>query len=241
MSDIKPQDRVLDWKPNHDPRSRGYGIRRLIGEQVTVEKVRRLWHAGPVLDQGAEGACVGFGWTGELLARPRTQVGVSTLLANAHAIRLYNRAKQIDEWAGENYSGTSVIAGAKAVEETRMMEGYNWCFGLDDVRDALITSGPVVLGINWYESMYETDENGVVVVDGPLVGGHCLLLTGYDPAWPDPEDDQKTHEMYRWRNSWGKSYGLGGNGWISAFDLAALLAQQGEACVAGKRLKVAIK
>jgi hypothetical protein len=239
MNEVIPnEERVLDWAPRHDPKSRNFPMRAVMGE--SVPKVRRLWHAGPVLDQGREGACVGFGWTGELLARPRTQVGVSTLQAQAHALKVYRRARQIDEWEGENYDGTSVLAGAKTIEEQGMMQGYRWCFGIDDVRDALITSGPVVLGINWYEGMYETDENGIVQVDGLWVGGHCILLTGYDPAFPDPDDDDLTHEMFRWRNSWGKSYGLGGNAWISAKNLSRLLSEQGEACVAGNRLSVKI-
>ena len=235
---IRPEDRVLDWESHHDPRSRNFPMRALMGE--AIEKQRVLWHGGPVLDQSREGACVGFGWTGELLARPRTQVGVSTILANAHAVRTYKAAQKLDEWGGENYSGTSVLAGAKAVERSGMMKGYRWCFGIDDVRDTLITNGPVVIGINWYESMYYTDENGFVGVAGELVGGHCLLLTGYDPAYPDPEDHRVTHEMYRWRNSWGKSYGTGGNAWISAADLKRLLSEDGEDCVAGERLSVKI-
>lgn len=232
------EDRLFDWAPNHDPRSRNFSIRSVIGDRV--EKVRRLWHAGAVLDQGSEGACVGFGWTGDLLARPHSQVGVSTVRGNSHAITTYRRAQQIDEWSGENYSGTSVLAGAKAVEESGMIKGYRWCFGIDDVRDTLITTGPVVLGVPWYQSMYSTDIDGLVRLGGPLVGGHCILLTGYDPAYPDQVNKGLTREMFRWRNSWGKSYGRGGNAWISAFDLTTLLAERGEACVAGERLKVRI-
>jgi len=61
--------------------------------------IDRWW---PFYDQGSEGACVGFGWSryASLMNRVRYD-----------GFKLYHEAQKIDEWAGENYSGTSVRAG----------------------------------------------------------------------------------------------------------------------------------
>jgi hypothetical protein len=225
---------ILDWKSYHDPRSLNYGIREKIG---TVEKRVKLWRGGPVLDQGQEGACVGFGWTGELLASPKRDAKrISSRRSSQYAKDIYHRAQQIDEFPGENYEGTSVLAGAKTVVERRFMTSYRWAFGINDVRDALITEGPVVIGIPWLYDMYETDQNYEVHVGGDVVGGHCILLTGYNPK----HKDYNGREMYRWRNSWGTSYGKGGDAWIEAGALAELLKEQGEACVPQGRQTVRI-
>jgi C1A family cysteine protease len=225
---MDPRDRILDWAPNFDERSRAYPIRAILDEHTPP--FRRIWHGGPVLDQGAEGACVGFGWTGELLARPNTQVGVTTVEANAFARQTYKQAQLLDEWAGEDYEGTSVLAGAKVVQRAGMMSGYRWCFSVADVRDAVIEHGPVVIGVNWYYDMYWTDEDHYVHVGGSLVGGHCLVVLGFDPEREDPITGMPT-PTFRWRNSWGKSYGDEGNAWIRQDDLARLLDEDGEACV----------
>ena len=223
MSSPQP---ILDWRPGHDPRSRDFPFRSLVAQPV-APRVRR-WKPGVVLDQGAEGACVGFGWTGELLASPRrAESKVTAARGNRFALDVYRRAQIIDQWPGEDYSGTSVLAGAKVMQERGFISSYRWCFGIGDVRDALILEGPVVIGVPWFESMYTTIGDAEVSVEGDQVGGHCILLTGYHPAHPRYDG----REMYRWRNSWGPDYGDGGTAWIDAADLAALLADGGEACV----------
>jgi hypothetical protein len=63
------------------------------------------------LDQGKEGACVGFAWSHELAAYP-VRVEVDDEFARS---KIYAEAQKIDEWPGEAYHGTSVLAGAKVV------------------------------------------------------------------------------------------------------------------------------
>jgi hypothetical protein len=167
-----------------------------------------MWRQGTVLDQGSEGACVGFGWTAELLAKPSQPVKQPTAAVGENkALEIYRAAKAIDEWEGEDYSGTSVLAGAKIVKAAGYIGEYRWCFGITDVRDAVLISGPVVIGIPWYDEMYETRTSGLVNVGGTKVGGHCITLTGYHP------------------------YGVKGSGFIESHHLAALLEDGGEACV----------
>jgi hypothetical protein len=219
--------RTLDWVSQHDPRSRYFALRPKLPTEIP--KVPTYWQEGVVLDQGSEGACVGYGWTAELLAEPiapATQPLVAT--AEKYATFTYRRAKKVDQWPGEDYEGTSVLAGAKIMQKDGQIESYSWCFGVDDVRDAILTTGPVVIGIPWYQKMYSTTEEGLVVIGGRNVGGHCITVTGYDPAY---FIEGRAQEVFRWRNSWGASYGLGGSGYIKYEDLDRLLQDRGEACI----------
>lgn len=225
-------ERTLDWIPRFDEKSRDYPVRSL-----TAGKKRpgNIWWGSPKerLDQGSEGACVGFAWTNELLAQP--VVVRLPQEANAFARNLYRSAQKIDEWEGEAYSGTSVLAGAKMAKMGGFITGYSWAFSIDDVLDALAFMGPVVLGIPWYESMYGTLPGGLIEVSGQRVGGHAILATGYGRklfsggigTWRA----RNAEDVVRLRNSWGSSYGVKGDGYIRVADLARLLREGGEACV----------
>jgi hypothetical protein len=177
------------------------------------EPRRKLW-AGPAvrLDQGREGACVGFAWTTEALASP---VRVKLKDPNEYARGFYYETLDNDEFEGNADEGTSINAGGNTARRRGLIEGFAWPDTMDEVRDAVIGVGPVVIGIPWFDGMYET--NGKFVeVSGRIVGGHAITLTGYTPKWWGTE-------WYRWRNSWGLSYGQGGDAWIRGGDLQGLL------------------
>lgn len=237
---IDPTERVLDWVPRHDPASRRYGIAEIVR---TVEPAKKFWNPGLVLDQGREGACVGFAWAGELAASPkRISSKVTTSQLEDYALGIYREAQRIDEWEGEAYDGTSVLAGAKVLRSRAFMDSYRWCFSIEDVRSAVIAEGPVVIGIPWLDSMYWTRPSGLVEVNGNLVGGHAILLTGYHPNIRlGKEGYSKRFEVFRWRNSWGLEYGVRGSGYVTAEDLEYLLTHQGEACVLTGRKTTTLK
>lgn len=224
--------RTLDWKPRFDERSKNYPVRGILKKRAERKNV--LWVAGPILDQKAEGACVGFGWTAEALATPFV-VNLKTIPAKAprtpqpFARYVYSNAKVIDEYPGEDYEGTSVLAGAKVMQGLQTLASYSWAFSVDDIIDALIQKGPVVLGVNWYEGMYEAP-NGVLTVSGDHVGGHCLLAIGYTIS--SPKFGGKPSITLQ--NSWGKKWGIQGIAEISVEDLQRLMREQGEACVPSK-------
>ena len=225
---MKEQERNFGWRSRHDARSLNYPMRSLL-DQRKIEIKKTMWEEGIVLDQGSEGACVGFAWMGELLAKPVQPKEQPTFeKGNRVAYEFYRRAQQIDEWPGEDYEGTSVLAGAKVMRERQFITSFRWCFSIQDIRDTILTEGPVVVGVPWYNGMYRTTSTGLVNISGSLVGGHALVITGYDPAM---RFGNKTYEVFRWRNSWNKDYGINGSGYIKVSDLEALLKQQGEACV----------
>jgi hypothetical protein len=98
------------------------------------------------MDQGQEGACVGFGWTRCMMLLNRKRYD---------ARWLYHEAQKVDEWVGEDYEGTSVRAGAdvlRARGHCRVRAGRSypeaqvdgiaanrWAHSVDEVLHALGT------------------------------------------------------------------------------------------------------
>lgn len=217
-------NRTLDWHSHHDPRSRQYPSADVL-DTVTERQLKRsrvFWKRGPQLDQGRDGACVGFSWTQELFTSPvRVAIAPSTD-PNGFATGIYHRARQLDDTPGEDYEGTSVLAGAKVIKEHGWMAEYRWAFGIDDVIQALLYNGPVVLGIPWYDDMFTPDVANVIHKGGGLAGGHAILANGYQGAAGRP--------VIHLQNSWG-DWGNDGGAWIDTATLADLLSEDGEACV----------
>jgi hypothetical protein len=206
-------ERTFDHITLHDERSRNYAIADVL---ETAPITSRFWTPGAVLDQGREGACVGFGISGDLSASPVRIKKVT----NQFASTIYHEAQAIDG-IDDSQEGTSVNAGMKIAVKHGFYAGYRWAFSIEDVRQSLLQVGPVVSGINWYDGMYDAP-GGKVTVSGELVGGHCILLCGYS----------RPRDAYRWRNSWGSDYGVNGNAYIKAEDLYRLLiTEKGEAAV----------
>lgn len=234
-------ERKFDWKSRHDERSRQYPMRALLPPANVSVSFRRqiVWNPGEILDQGNEGACVGFGWTQEALMSP-VRVPVNHMLkrlfiggnGNSVAHTIYREAKGQDDWPGDDYEGTSVLAGAKVMSSLYYLREYRWCFDIIDVIQTLIHHGPVVLGIEWHESMYKPDLYGELTVSGPVVGGHCIVASGYHPQKiVHPSSAQPARPMIQLTNSWGSDWGHGGQAWIEVPALRSLLEANGEACV----------
>ena len=221
----------MDRIKHFDERSRAYGIRPLIAG--VPERKKKLWTPGPLLDQGSEGACVGFGASAELGCTP-----VRVPVDNTFAYSMYQEARGEDAKMANVYDdGASVLAGAKAAKALGFISEYRWCFGIDDVIHALLTAGPVVLGIDWYDGMYYTGDDGLVSVYGAVVGGHCICAFGFIPA--EHPSNHFGADVVAWRNSWGTNYGVvdphtglrNGVGYIKTSDLSSLLKAGGEAVV----------
>lgn len=206
---------TLGWKPSYDDRSRNYPLRAVL---PSVTPVSKTWSCNYWLNQQNEGACVGFAWAHELGASPKPQQ-----VDEPTARSIYLRAQQVDEWPGENYSGTSVLAGAKTCLEMNRLKTYRWGFSLNDLVLALSYRGPVVLGINWYESMFSPDPTtGIVQVSGDIAGGHAILARGVAVS----------RKYIRLRNSWGQDWGKGGDCLVKWSDMERLIGEGAEMCMA---------
>lgn len=206
-------NRAFGRRVQFDRRSRAFPV-----SAVAPAKPPRsyTWRCDTYLDQGAESSCVGFAWAHELAARPKVHV----VDYNFARVAIYQEALKLDAWEGEDYEGTSVLAGAKVVLRMGRMKEYRWAFSLDDLIMAVGYTGPAVLGLNWYEGMYEPSA-GYIKPVGDLWDGHALLCN----AVSIPGRYFKLH------NSWGKPWGVNGSCKISFADMDFLLHDQGEACV----------
>lgn len=142
-------------------------------------------------------------------------------LTDADAVAVYRRAQQLDQWPGEDYSGTSVLAGIKAGVEAGWFGEYRWAFGEPDLRLAVGYRGPAVVGINWYAGMVAPDAGGFIRPAGGLLGGHAILAVGWS----------RRLDAYRLHNSWGEHWGDQGECWVASTDMARLLAEDGEAVI----------
>ena len=208
------QDHRLDRVIEFDERSRDFTVDH--GSPKTVQ-----WYCPEHLDQGREGACVGFGLTHSLLAKP---IKLKNLKSD-FALLLYHKAQRIDRYPGGSYegaipksSGTSIIAGAKILKDNEYIDRYYWGFGMDDLIIGL-NKACACLGISWYSSMYHP-KDGFIEVKGKCVGGHCILCKGVNIE----------EEYFILHNSWGTDYGVGGDCYIRFSDMSRLLGISGECC-----------
>ena len=224
-------DRRLDRLPAFDRRMLSFPVQgALNAEQQKL--VSRKWTAPPgtaVLDQGQEGACVGFGCANELLYYP---VPVRGLDAEFARQKIYWVAQEADPWPGGSYpgaspryEGTSVLFGVKAVADLGYYQEYRWATSERELALGVGYLGPAIIGVDWYAGMFAPGSDGYIRVTGQKMGGHCCLIIGVNIK----------SGYYTIRNSWGPTWGDNGNAKISRADMAKLLADNGEACIITQR------
>lgn len=205
-----------------DERSRAFQIRAFVADKPPRSYT---WDVPVWLNQLSEGSCVGHAFAHELCARP-----VRTFVDHQYARWIYHQAQKVDPWPGEDYEGTSVLAGAKVCQSLGHFKEYRWAFGLNDLVLAIGYAGPVVLGVNWYRNMSQADSDGRLRPDGPLDGGHAIL------AYKVEIKTGKRAVPKVWlHNSWGQSWSVNGRGYLTWDDMERLLHEDGEACVPMKR------
>jgi hypothetical protein len=223
----------LDRVPIFDPRSLDFLIRDLLSDEHKNTLVTKLWDAPPgtpVLDQGQEGACTGFGTTNELLWNPVPVPGLDATFARE---KIYWAAQKTDPWPGGSYpganpqyEGTGVLYAIKAAAKLGYYAEYRWAKSENDMARGVSHLGPAIIGINWTEDMFRPDADNYIHPTGSIAGGHCILATGIDI----------NADCYILHNSWGPTWGQDGNCKIKRSDMAKLLRDQGECCIITARL-----
>lgn len=259
------EDPRLDRLIEFDEESREYPIRTLkkgsteIGEKKPRSYTWRI-QAPYLVDQGEEGACVGFSVVNELMARPSEVPFDAQSQADAFAEReVYHTAQHNDPWRGcylgqqcpiapgPKMDGTSVLAGVKAAQSLGYFEEYRWSFSIRDLVLGLGRHGPAILGLWWFDTNYKPNDKGRIGPRGRKVGGHAILARAVKIVWREG----MTWEEHGWdavdmdasyvtiRNSWGR-WGKKGSGdaEVTLRDLDTWLRDDGEAVFMVKRRTV---
>lgn len=174
-----------------------------------------------ILDQGQTPHCIGFGG-----AQYGNTLPVDDHYVNADGHRIYYEAKVVDgEPKAED--GSSVHSLAKVLKTDGRIAAYAWANTTDAITAYIEKYGPVIVGTDWYNDMFNPDSRGFLNVSGGIAGGHCYLLAGYTA-----DAGYGGGGYYTVRNSWGESWGVNGTAKIAVADFGILLAAQGEALAA---------
>jgi hypothetical protein len=215
----RPVRAQLGRHVGHDTRSLNYLV-----EETTDTFVPVRWELdGPVLDQGQLGACTGFATATCLNHAPyKATVPANVTLDNAEGVTLYSAATRLDPYPG-NYppsdTGSDGLSAAKAAKKLGLITGYLHITTPEALASALAL-GPVIVGTDWYESMFDPDSMGNLTVDrsSGVAGGHEYTL-----------DEITGDGRFGFTNSWGSSFGLGGRMFMQVPDFLGLLAAKGDA------------
>lgn len=253
MTVTEKDGRTFDWQPRFDPRSLAFRAAPGVTEMPTTG---RIWQHGPVLDQGAEGACVGFACAGLVAAEPSDRRGVN----DSYARNWYRRAQRLDQWPGETYSGTSVLAGCLVGRERRLWAGFRWAKTPAELAAGILNPdlGPAMIGIQWSPDLYDVPASGVLDPDVRLdpTLGHAVDLFGYVPAralvtrqmQDDLEElglweavDRLTEPSFLLLNSWNDSWGAGGRAVVPLALMRRWIAARGEFALPEGRMKGAAR
>lgn len=211
-----------------DERDKNFLIKDILPKRSTSTErgYKYWWPNGWWGDQGDTPQCVAYAWIHWLEDGGVTQH--NELLPEINPGILYKEAQKRDIWAGENYDGTSVRGGVKALQERGYVATYRWTWDVRELARAILTLGPVVVGTDWYIGMFRPDKDGIVRLEGSNAGGHAYEVNGYNA---------KTG-YFRCKNSWGRKWGKNGYFYMHITDMQTLLNNHGEACIATEIKKV---
>lgn len=105
------------------------------------------------------------------------------------------------------YGGTDGTCTAKCADwqsQVKKISGWSWVTttstSVDTLKNALYTQGPLVTTMDVYSDFYYYTSGVYTHTSGSLLGGHAVLLVGYDDAG----------QYFIVKNSWGSGWGESG-------------------------------
>lgn len=222
--EIRVTGRPLGRHIMRDSRSAAYPF--VAQSPVPVDSV--TWaRTIPILDQGTLGSCTGNAMTGALGTAPlwpNLPVGHPEL-DEAEAIKIYGLATALDGYPFTYPpvdTGSDGTSACKAAQKLGFISGYTHATTVDQMLQALM-AGPVLMGLDWYDSFDDPDADGLIEIEpGSVVrGGHEVVARGI----------HADTELIMFDNSWGASWGLAGSFFMSYETVATLLSSEGDCTV----------
>lgn len=208
--------RKLDVSLRADPRNEDYPLNM----SQDIPPVTRVWECPVRLDQGREGACVGFAAAHFYGSEDRIQE------VNKHIARtFYKGSQKHDEWPGESYEGTSVNGLMAYLKSEGLIGKYRWVFDIETLKRTLSYQGPVIVGCEWRDGCFEPDAAGYIRFTGEARGGHATCWRGIDMH----------SEYFLIQQSWGRDHGINGVVKMPFEDAEALFRTRPQVCSPEKR------
>lgn len=191
----------------------------------------------PILDQGAEGACTGFGLAtvAHYLLRVRRVVPDRVAVS---ARMFYECARRYDEWPGEDYDGSSARGAMKGWHKHGVCAEVDWPYhlgpkdskGLTDFRTSEALKRP--LGAYCRVNHKDLVAMHAAITEVGILYATATVHTGWDTVGRDGVIEQTAEitgghafaivaydQSGFWiQNSWSASWGAGGFGRISYDD-----------------------
>lgn len=208
------------------PDSRDWNYTQVMGAGVLPP--RFSYADTPLRDQGQHGTCVGFG-----SANLKDSQEAHDSLMSASALYIYRQAKLIDGLV-EGTEGTTLKAALSVLKNKGVcpesvypyslidseaplppddtavngkINGYARCYTVDDIKQAIVNSGPVLIGVAVTSAFRDLGPGTHIIKSmfgSQILGGHCMLLTGYDDNL----------QAFRLKNSWDNWGEPGGYAWL---------------------------
>jgi C1A family cysteine protease len=196
-----------------------------VGRAEAPAKVDLKDYCQPVRNQGQCGSCVSFGTVAAMEGTARfdaKNTGLAIDLSEAHLF--YGHAKAegrncgngwwpdkalnavrdkgiVDEACCPYTAGDqNAVLCADAEQRLVHITSYKGTADVAEMKDWLATKGPMVGCFVVYDDFYAYRTGVYRHQSGDRLGGHCVLITGYD-------DDQR---CWLAKNSWGTSWGESG-------------------------------
>jgi len=200
---------------------------------------------GPIKDQGDLGACTAFAATGYMEYLYRRYKNIQPVLS---PLFLYYKEREHDGDLGNGDTGSygstafwvlhdtgcclestdpyNVKDFETAPTQAQLDEAKNYRVGamhttmtvIDDLRSAIASGYPVLIGITIMESFEEGDWGTNCVMPAPtgkILGGHEVYIHGYNDVT----------RRFTIRNSWGEGWGNKGNFLADYDQLYSLLSE----------------
>jgi hypothetical protein len=188
----------------------------------------------PILDQGREGACTGFGLATVAHYLLRThRVGRDATVVSPYMF--YDLARRYDEWAGEDYEGSSCRGAMKGwykhgicarplwpqsqpgalLDQPRVEDAARRPLGaylrvnhtnLVAMHAAITETGILFASSSVHSGWQTVGRDGLIKFDDKVIGGHAFAIVAYDA------------DGFWIQNSWGTSWGKQGFGHIAYDD-----------------------